>query len=109
MAQWVKIGPAEEIPVGQAKVFVLKEHRLAVSHLEDGFFAIEDTCTHDNGPLGEGELDGEELECPRHGARFNVKTGQAVIMPAVIPVKTFSVKVTDGQLFIELPDPPPST
>ena len=76
--------------------------RLALSNVEGNFFAVQDLCTHDNGPLGEGELLGEEIECPRHGARFNVKTGQAVTLPAVVPVKTFPVKVAGSEVFVEV-------
>ena len=102
MAEWVKVAQAGEVPAGKAKVVVARGQRLALSNVEGNFFAVKDLCTHDNGPLGEGELWGEEIECPRHGARFNVKTGQAVTLPAVVPVKTFPVKVAGSEVFVEV-------
>jgi 3-phenylpropionate/trans-cinnamate dioxygenase ferredoxin subunit len=65
------------------------------------FYAIDDVCTHDGGPLGEGELDGEQIECPRHGARFDVRTGKAVTFPAVHPVGTWPVKVEVKDVLVE--------
>ncbi|PIQ82888.1 MAG: ferredoxin [Candidatus Omnitrophica bacterium CG11_big_fil_rev_8_21_14_0_20_64_10] len=104
MAEWVKLGPADAVPLGQAKVFQAGGCRLAVARTASGFHAIEDTCTHDGGPLGEGELDGELIECPRHGARFDMRTGTAVVLPAILPVQAFPVRETNGELFVELPD-----
>ena len=65
------------------------------------FYAVEDVCTHDGGPLGEGKLDGCELICPRHGARFDVRTGAATRMPAIEPAPTYAVRVEDGDVLVE--------
>ncbi len=102
MSEWVKVAQIGEIPEGRVKVVETKGQRLALSHTQGGYFAIQDLCTHDEGPLGEGELFGEEIECPRHGARFNIKTGEALTLPAVVPVKTFPVKVVDNHILIEV-------
>jgi 3-phenylpropionate/trans-cinnamate dioxygenase ferredoxin subunit len=59
---------------------------------------MEDLCTHDGGPLAEGVLEGEVIECPRHGARFNVKTGAALCLPAVAPVATYAVRVQGDEI-----------
>ena len=75
--------------------------RIALFNLEGDYYAIEDTCTHDGGPLGQGRLDGCELICPRHGARFDVRTGAATRMPAIEPVPTYEVRVTDGDILVE--------
>ena len=99
---WVKVAQTGEIPAGKTKVVEARGQRLALSNVEGKFYAVQDLCTHDNGPLGEGELVGEEIECPRHGARFNVKTGAAVTLPAVIPVKTFPVKVSGDEVLVEI-------
>lgn len=103
MGNWVRVAGTNEVPVEHAKVVLAEGRRLALSHVEGNYFAIEDLCTHDGGPLGEGELVGSLLECPRHGARFDVKTGRPVTLPAVIPVKTFPTKVEGGEIFVELP------
>ncbi len=102
MREWIQVAQMGEVLEGQVKVVEAKGQRLALSHTPDGYYAVQDLCTHDDGPLGEGALFGEEIECPRHGARFNVKTGQAVTLPAVIPVKTFPVKVENNSIFVEL-------
>ena len=70
---------------------------VVVVNLDGEFFAVEDVCTHDGGPLGEGKLAGCELICPRHGARFDVRTGDATRMPAFEPVPTYEVRVENGE------------
>lgn len=66
-------------------------------------YAIEDRCTHDNGPLGEGELEGYEIICPRHGARFDVRNGKALTLPAILPTRYFPTRVIDNQIEIGIP------
>jgi 3-phenylpropionate/trans-cinnamate dioxygenase ferredoxin subunit len=74
---------------------------VVVVNLEGEYYGVEDVCTHDGGPLGEGELDGDQLVCPRHGARFDVRTGAVMKLPAFEPVATYEVKVQDGDLLVE--------
>lgn len=95
-ADFVTVALRNQIPEGTLKVFHVGDRRIAVSRVEGKFYAIDDICTHDDGPLGEGTLQGGEVECPRHGARFSVKTGVALSMPAVVPVKVYEVRV-DGE------------
>ncbi len=102
MPDWIKVAQENQIPSGQVKVVEAQGKRLALAHVEDRYYALEDLCTHDDGPLGEGELIGDLVECPRHGARFDVKTGQPVTLPAVIPVKTFPVKVEGKDILVEM-------
>lgn len=98
---FVDVAPVSQVPPGTLRVFQVGDKRVAVSHVEGAFFAMDDLCTHDDGPLGEGPLRGEEVECSRHGARFNVRTGAALSMPAVVPVKVYPVRVVDGRIQIE--------
>ncbi len=77
--------------------------RLALCNVNGRYYVIDDVCTHDGGPLDQGELDGEEIECPRHGARFDVTTGRATCMPAVVPVKTYDVRVEGGEVQVNVP------
>lgn len=98
----VSIGRVEDFPVGQVRVVYADGERLAVANVEGTLYAFEDRCTHDDGPLGEGTLEGCEVECPRHGARFDVRTGAALCMPAVTPVETFPVLVSEGGVEVEL-------
>jgi len=99
-----RLASREDVPDGQAVVAIAGDQRLALCNVGGTLYAIDDVCTHDGGPLGEGELYGDEIECPRHGARFNVRTGRVTRMPAVGPVKTYEVQEEVGGVFVELPD-----
>jgi len=87
-----------EIPVGGVKVVRLEDQPVALFHLADGYYAMDDLCTHDGGELASGTLDGEVIECPRHGARFDVKTGAVLCLPAVTPVPTYAVRVVGDEI-----------
>ena len=95
---FVTVARVGEIPVGGVKVVRMDDQPLALFHLEGGYFAMEDLCSHDGGPLAEGVLEGEVIECPRHGARFNVKTGAALCLPAVAPVATYAVRIQGDEI-----------
>ena len=102
MASWVSGGRADDLSPGQVRVVEAGRTRLAVCNVDNAFHCIDDICTHDGGPLDQGELDGVEIECPRHGARFDVTTGRATCMPAVVPVKVYPVRVQDGEIQIQV-------
>ena len=90
---FVTVAKAGQIPVGAAQVVRVGDQSLAVFHLADGYHVLDDVCTHDGGPLAEGVLDGDVIECPRHGARFDVRTGAAIQLPAFEPVETHEVRL----------------
>jgi 3-phenylpropionate/trans-cinnamate dioxygenase ferredoxin subunit len=96
-----KVAKVAEIPAGEMKIINIGELRIALCNVDGDFHAIEDVCTHDDGPLGAGTLKGDQVECPRHGARFDVKSGVAVSMPAIVPVRTFPVRVDGEDLVVE--------
>lgn len=96
-----RVVEAKELPPGRMKVADVGRFRVAVCNVDGAFYAIEDVCTHDDGPLGEGTLDGREVECPRHGARFDVRTGLVTRMPAIVPVRTFPASVEEGWVVVE--------
>lgn len=102
MAPFVPTVAASEIPPGQVKIVEVQGRKIALCNVEGTFHAIEDRCSHDNGPLGEGSLRGALLECPRHGARFDVTTGRPITLPAVVPVARYPVKVEQGRLVVEV-------
>lgn len=102
MADWLTVTPAHQLPPGQVRVVQAGRRRLALCNVDGQFYCIDDVCTHDGGPLDQGELDGNEIECPRHGARFDVTTGRATCLPAIVPVKTYPVRVVDGQVQIQI-------
>jgi 3-phenylpropionate/trans-cinnamate dioxygenase ferredoxin subunit len=101
-AQTIAVARVEEIPEGKVKVVDVNGTRIALCNYGGAIFAIDDVCTHDRGPLGQGELVGTEIECPRHGARFDVTTGRVTRLPAVRPVRTYPVYVTDGVIAVEV-------
>jgi len=103
-ARFVKVGRSAEVPDGRPEVFEIEDRHIAVYRLDGAYYAIEDICTHDGGPLAEGELEGQEVICPRHGARFDIKSGAATCMPAITPVESYPVRVEGDDLLIGLPD-----
>ena len=91
-----------EILVGQVKVVKIGEEEVALCNVGGEFYAIANICTHDEGPLGVGTLLGDEIECPRHGARFNVRTGEVKVLPAIVPLPTFDVKVDGENILVDV-------
>jgi len=104
LPRFVTVAKTSEIPPGSRQVLDVKGYYVAVFNVDGTFYAIEDVCTHDNGPLAEGELYGFEIECPRHGARFDVRTGAVLAMPAVVPVKAFPVRIAGDEVQLGLED-----
>ncbi len=103
MGEWIRVGKKDEIPVNGAKVVFVNEEPIAVFRVgDDEFYAVADTCSHDEASLAEGELvDRYVVECPRHGAWFDIRTGKALRMPAVYPIRTFPVRVEGDEVFVE--------
>jgi 3-phenylpropionate/trans-cinnamate dioxygenase ferredoxin subunit len=77
-------------------------HEILLCRCEGGLYAIDDVCTHDGGPLDQGELEGCRVVCPRHGATFDVTTGEALTLPAVVPVRTYAVRVQGDDVIIDV-------
>ena len=94
--EFVELAGIDEVLPGQVKVYEVEGLRIALCNVDGTFYAIDDVCTHDGGPLDQGELDGHQVECPRHGARFDVRSGRALTLPAVMPVRSYPVQVEDG-------------
>ncbi len=90
--------PLEELAPGSVKIVHAGEVSVGVYNLGGELYALEDRCSHDDGPLAEGDFDAETgvAICPRHGATFDIRTGRALTLPAYIPVETFPVRVEDG-------------
>ncbi len=96
MADWVKVAAVGEIAPGTCKVADVDGTTVAVFNIGGEFFAIEDVCTHDGGELASGVLEGDQIICPRHGARFCVRTGEALTAPAYEPTAKFPVRIENG-------------
>ena len=100
MSDWVRVCTTAELLPGEYRVVDVDGVTAAVFNLDGALHAIEDVCTHDGGELTGGTIDGCEIICPRHGARFSIKTGEVRAPPAWEPVATFPVKVQDGKIFV---------
>jgi 3-phenylpropionate/trans-cinnamate dioxygenase ferredoxin subunit len=100
----VEVCPVEELPPGEVKIVHAGQISVGVYNLAGEFYAIEDRCSHDDGPLCEGDFDLEEgfAVCPRHGAHIDIRTGRPLTLPAVFPVETFPVVVEDGVVKVDL-------
>jgi len=98
--QFVQVAGLDEISNGERLFFEIDNLQIVLFNIAGQFFAIGDICTHDNGPLGEGEINGFEVTCPRHGARFDVRNGQAVRLPAVNSTPSYPVRIVDGMIEI---------
>lgn len=95
------VAHASDIPPGTTKRVEVDGDGVLLCNVDGTIYAVEDVCTHDGGPLDEGELDGCRIMCPRHGALFDVTTGAALTPPAVVPLPTYSVRVDGDDVFVE--------
>lgn len=102
MADFVTVAKADDIPPGQVRVCEVGDRRIALCNVGGTLYAIDDVCTHDGGPLDQGELSGGQIECPRHGARFDVRTGRALTLPAVRPVGIYPVQVKGNEVMVSV-------
>jgi 3-phenylpropionate/trans-cinnamate dioxygenase ferredoxin subunit len=98
MEQWTVAARAGELAPGEHKIVDVDGTRMVLFNLEGAYYAIEDVCTHDGGALDGGCVKGDQIICPRHGARFCIKTGAALTPPAYEPVSTFPVRLLNGEI-----------
>lgn len=98
MTDFVAIAKTDELNPGERMVVEVGRKWIAVFNVDGQYYAIEDVCTHDGGPLAEGKLYGCEIECPRHGARFDLRTGKVTAPPALIDVPAYPVRVVDDEI-----------
>jgi 3-phenylpropionate/trans-cinnamate dioxygenase ferredoxin subunit len=104
MAGWTKITSTASLPEGRGIRIEVGEHHVALFRIENEVHAIGDRCSHAEASLAEGDLFDKEIECPRHGAAFDVCTGKPVSLPATKPVPVYQTKIEDGDLFLLLED-----
>lgn len=96
MSDWLDVAAAAELLPGTCRIVDADGTRIAVFNVEGEFYAIEDVCTHDGGDLAGGCVEGDVVVCPRHGARFSVRTGEALSAPAYEPTAVFPVRIEGG-------------
>ena len=102
-----RAAPLAAIPEGTCRDFALTGGRVLVCNVEGRFYAVADLCSHDGAPLGDARLDGCEVECPRHGATFDVRDGKATALPAVRAIASYPVRIVDGFIEVQLPEAKP--
>jgi 3-phenylpropionate/trans-cinnamate dioxygenase ferredoxin component len=96
-----RVAKVSEIAPGTTRRVVADSLEILLCNVDGAIYAIEDVCTHDGGPLDQGELEGDQVVCPRHGATFDVRTGDALTLPAVMPLLTFEVSVEGDDIYVE--------
>lgn len=101
--EFVQVVEAAEVKPGERILVEIDGQPIAVFNVDGKYYAIGDVCTHDDGPLGDGELDGYQVICPRHGARFDIRNGKAVTLPAVVDTPWYPVRVEAGWVEVGLP------
>ena len=101
--EFVEIAPASELPNGERLFVEIADRSIVVLNIAGQLFAIGDVCTHDDGPVGDVDLDGYNIICPRHGAEFDVRTGKVMKMPAVVDIPAYPVQVRDGNIYLGIP------
>ena len=100
--KYYRIAKVADLPEGERLFFELEGKPIVLFLLKGEYLAIADECSHDQGSIGEGELDGEEIICPRHGARFDLRTGKVMSFPAVKDIEVYSVRVKDDYLEVAI-------
>jgi 3-phenylpropionate/trans-cinnamate dioxygenase ferredoxin subunit len=100
----IEVCRVDELPPGQTRIVEVGDRKIGVFNAGETLYAIEDRCSHDDGPLAEGEFDPERrtVECPRHGSLFDLETGRPRTLPAYLPVETFPVRIEDGTIKLEV-------
>ena len=104
MTDYIKVAQIDELPDNSRKVIAVEDVAIVLFNISGTIYAIEDRCTHDDGPLAEGEITKTcQIECPRHGAKFDIKTGKAISFPAFEPTNIYEVKIKGNDVWIESP------
>jgi nitrite reductase/ring-hydroxylating ferredoxin subunit len=102
MGEFVKVASANEIAPGQARLINIKGEEIALFNIEGVFFAVQNACTHEEGPLVERDIEGHEVTCPWHGARFDVRTGEVLCPPAYEDVHRYNVRLIGTDIELEI-------
>jgi len=101
--EFVEIAPASELPNGERLFVELEGKSIVIFNIAGQFFSIADVCSHDDGPVGEGDIERYTITCPRHGAEFDIRSGKVLQLPAVVDIPAYPVRVVDGMIQVGLP------
>lgn len=101
--EWVTVAEVSELPSGERIIVEIDGEPIAVFNIAGELYAITDVCSHDDGPVAEGALHEFAIECPRHGAKFDVRSGKVLSLPAIVDIPAYPVRVDSGQIQVGLP------
>jgi 3-phenylpropionate/trans-cinnamate dioxygenase ferredoxin subunit len=101
--EYIVIASEDELPSGERIFLEIDGQPVAVFNIAGKYFAIADVCSHDDGPVAEGDLHDTQIECPRHGAKFDLESGKALTLPAVVDIPAYPVRLANGEILIGLP------
>ena len=98
----VKVANKADIPANSIKAVEVNGKKIAICQAGDSFYAVADSCSHSKVALHGGQITDDEIECPKHGARFDLKTGKAMCPPAVQPISTYPLEIRDDEIWINV-------
>jgi 3-phenylpropionate/trans-cinnamate dioxygenase ferredoxin component len=101
--EYIQVGFVEELGEGGRLFIEVDEQPIVILRIANQYYAIGDVCSHDDGPVGEGAIEGFEIICPRHGAHFDIRNGKVLALPAFVDIPSYPVRVVDGQIEIGIP------
>jgi 3-phenylpropionate/trans-cinnamate dioxygenase ferredoxin subunit len=100
---YVAVASVEELDEGERLFVEIDEQPIMIIRINSQYYAIADVCSHDEGPVGEGNLEGYEIVCPRHGARFDIRTGKVIALPAFVDIPAYPIRINGDQIEIGIP------
>lgn len=101
--EYVPVAPESELGNGERLFIEIDDYPIVIFNIAGSYFAIADLCSHDDGPLGDGELEGHIISCPRHGANFDIRNGKVLSLPAITDIPTYPVRIKAGDIFVGIP------
>jgi len=101
--EFVEIAPLNQLPPGERLFAEVGGRSIVIFNIAGKLFAIGDVCSHDNGPVGDGDIDDDEIICPRHGARFDLRSGKATSLPAIIDIPAYPLRINNDMIELGLP------
>ena len=101
--EYIAVGSVNELHDGQRLFVEIDDASIVIMNIAGNYYAIADVCSHDDGPVGEGNIEGFEIICPRHGARFDIRTGKVISLPAFVDIPAYPVRLVGGQIEIGIP------
>ena len=102
MSEFVKVAEVDDLPDPGKQLLEVEDRLVVLFRVDNQFFCLDDVCTHDGGPLGEGHLCDGTIACPRHGAKFDIRSGKALTMPATQPTRVHDVKIEGDDIFVRI-------